>query len=212
MLPVKDDIPTDRLPVVTLALIAANLLVFLLAGAGATLDHGLIPDAPAAGDALASMFVHAGWLHLLANMLFLWLFGPNVEDALGPLRFAALYLVAGLIALGAQVAVDPSSTTPLAGASGAVAAVMGAYLRLYPWARILCLTFVPLAFTIVEVPAVALLALWVALQAALAVVDPGTVAWAAHVAGFAVGLAAARLLAVRVKTPAALLARRGTAP
>ena len=211
MFPVKDDIPTDRLPVVTLTLIAANLLVFVLAGADAALDHGLVPDAPRLDDALASMFVHTGWLHLLANMLFLWLFGPNVEDAVGRLRCVAFYVVGGLIALGAQVAVDPSSTAPLAGASGAVATVMGGYLRLYPWARILCLAFLLFFFTIFELPVVVLLALWVALQAALALADPGTVAWAAHLAGFVFGLAVVRLLAVRVKTPESLLARRGMA-
>lgn len=211
MFPVKDDIPTDRLPVVTLALLAANLLVFVLAGADAALDHGLVPDAPAADDALASMFVHTGWLHLVANMLFLWLFGPNVEDALGRMRFAAFYVVGGLVAVGAQVAVDPSSTAPLAGASGAVAAVMGGYLRLYPWARILCLGFVLLFFTIFELPVLALMALWVALQAALTLADPGTVAWAAHLAGFLAGFAAVRLVAVRIKTPESLLARRGMA-
>lgn len=207
MLPLTDDIPTDRLPVLTLALIAANVLVFLLAGAGAAREHGLVPDDPEPLTWLTAMFVHVGWLHLLGNVLFLWLFGPNVEDALGRLRFAGLYLAGGLVASAAQIAVDPGSTVPLAGASGAVAGLMGAYLRLYPWARVLCVVFAIFFFTFVQIPVWALLALWVAFQVGLELLDPGSVAIAAHVAGLAVGVLVAPLLAVRVKTPESLLAR-----
>ncbi|HEY8584648.1 MAG TPA: rhomboid family intramembrane serine protease [Capillimicrobium sp.] len=207
MVPLKDDIPTDRLPAVTLALIVANVLVFLFAGTDGAREHGLVPDDPAPLTWLTALFVHVGWLHLLGNVLFLWLFGRNVEDALGRARFAGLYLVGGLVASAAQVAVDPSATAPLAGASGAVAAVMGAYLRLYPWAKVLCVVFLLLFFTVVEFPVLAFLGLWVAVQAGLELLDPGSVAIAAHVAGLALGLAAARLLAQRVKTPESLLAR-----
>lgn len=209
MLPIKDDIPTDRVPVVTLALILANVAVLVVFGPGAARDAGLVPADPEPLRWLTSLFVHVGVLHLLGNALFLWLFGPNVEDALGRARFLGLYLVGGLVASAAQVAVDAGSATPLAGASGAVATVMGAYLRLYPWARVLCVAFALLFFTIVAIPMPALLALWVAVQVGLELLDPGSVAIAAHLAGLAVGLLAARALATRVKTPASLLAARG---
>lgn len=209
MIPIKDDIPTDRAPVVTLALIAANVLVFVVFGAGAARDAGLVPADPEPLAWLTSLFVHVGLLHLLGNAILLWLFGPNVEDALGRLRFLALYLAGGLLAGAAQVAVDASATAPLAGASGAVAAVMGAYLRLYPWAHVLCLVFALLFFTIVEIPVLALLGAWVAIQAGLELLDPGSVAIAAHLTGLVVGALVARPLATRVKTPESLLAARG---
>lgn len=211
MLPIKDDIPIDRVPLVTLALIAANVLVFLIGGSGAAREHGLVPDDLEPAAVLTSMFVHVGLLHLLGNVLFLWLFGPSVEDATGRLRFLALYLLGGVVASAAQVAVDPGSAAPLAGASGAVAAAMGAYLRLYPWARVLCLVFVILFFTIVEIPVLALLAAWAAIQVGLELLDPGSVAIAAHLAGFAVGLLLVRLIATDVKTPDSLLDRSRTA-
>jgi membrane associated rhomboid family serine protease len=207
---VKDDIPTDRVPVVTLALIVANLLVFLLVDDAGVSAHGLVPDDPTVATAFSSMFLHAGWLHLLGNLLFLWLFGPNVEDALGRARFLAFYLVGGLVASAVQIAVEPSSTVPLVGASGAISVLMGAYLRLYPWARVLTVVFCILFFTIVEIPVVAILVLWFALQVVLGLLDPGEVAYAAHLAGFAFGLLTARLVATRIKTPESLL-RRGRA-
>jgi membrane associated rhomboid family serine protease len=207
VVPIKDDIPTDRLPLITLALIAANVLVFLIGGSGAARDHGLVPDDPSAGAFLTAMFVHVGVLHLLGNVLLLWLFGPSVEDATGRLRFLALYLAGGVLASAAQIAVDPSATAPLAGASGAVAAVMGAYLRLYPWAHVLSLVFCILFFTIVEIPVLVMLGLWVGVQVALELLDPGSVAIAAHLAGLAFGFAAVTLVARNVKTPESLLAR-----
>jgi membrane associated rhomboid family serine protease len=205
---VKDDIPTDRVPVLTLALIVANLVVFLLVDDGAVARHGLVPDDPTVATAFTSMFLHAGWLHLLGNMLFLWLFGPNVEDSLGRVRFLAFYLVGGLIASAAQIAVDPSSTVPLVGASGAISALMGAYLRLYPWARVLTVVFCILFFTIVEIPVILMLVIWFGLQVVLGLLDPGDVAYVAHLAGFAFGLLTARWVATRVKTPESML-RRG---
>lgn len=209
MVPIKDDIPTDRVPVVTLALIAANVLVFLIAGAEGARDGGLVPSDPDPAAWITSLFVHVGVLHLLGNVVFLWLFGPNVEDATGRLRFLALYLAGGLLASAAQVAVDAGATAPLAGASGAVAAVMGAYLRLYPWARVLCVAFMIFFFTIVEIPVLALLGVWIAVQAGLELLDPGSVAIAAHLAGLIAGAIAARPLATRVKTPESLVAARG---
>jgi membrane associated rhomboid family serine protease len=208
--PVKDDIPTDRVPIVTLALIAANVVCFLVVGAGAAAHHGLVPDHPTAATALSSMFLHTGWLHLLGNVLFLWWFGPTVEDATGRLRFLALYVAGGLVAGFAQVAIDPSSAVPLVGASGAISAVMGAYLRLYPWARMLSFVFVVYFFGAAAIPAAVLLVAWFALQVALGLVDPGAVAYAAHIGGFLFGALVAPLVATRVKTPESLL-RRGAA-
>jgi len=208
--PVKDDIPTERPPLLTYALLLANVVVFFAAGGDAVSRHGLVPSDPSVGDALTSMFLHTGLLHLVGNLLFLWWFGPNVEDALGRVRFLAFYVAGGLVAAAAQVAIDPSSTVPLVGASGAIAAVMGAYLRLYPWAHVLTVILLPFFSTIVAIPAAALLVAWIALQVALALLDPGSVAYAAHLAGFGFGLLTARLLATRVKTPESLL-RRGRA-
>ncbi|UGS33926.1 rhomboid family intramembrane serine protease [Capillimicrobium parvum] len=210
MFPVKDDIPTDRPPLVTYALLLANVVVFLAVGGDAVARHGLVPADPTVRDALSSMFLHTGLLHLVGNLLFLWWFGPNVEDALGRGRFLAFYVVGGLVAAGAQVAIDPSSTAPLVGASGAIAAVMGAYLRLYPWARVLTLVCCLFFFTVIAIPVTVLLAGWIALQVGFALLDPGSVAYAAHLAGFAFGLLTAGFVATHVKTPESLL-RRGRA-
>lgn len=207
----KDDIPTDRLPVITLALIVANLVAFLAVDGGAVTSHGLVPDHPTVATAFSAMFLHAGWLQLLGNLLFLWLFGPTVEDSAGPVRFLALYLAGGLVASFAQVAVDPSSTVPLVGASGAISVLMGAYLRLYPWGRVLTVVLCILFFTVVGIPVLAMLVAWFALQAVLARLDPGTVAYVAQLAGLAFGLAVIPLLATRVKTPESLLRRGRTA-
>jgi membrane associated rhomboid family serine protease len=227
--PLKDNIPTDRVPVVTLALIAVNAIVFLLFhGAGVAADYGLTPHAlthggsgdgpPPALTVLTSMFVHGGVLHLLGNLLFLWIFGPNVEDSMGRGRFLAFYLLGGAAAAGVQVLADPGSTVPLIGASGAISAVMGGYLLLYPWARVLTAVFFVLFFTLVEVPALVMLAVWIGLQVLFGVAhlgDPanaGGTAYLAHVGGFAFGLLAVRLFARNVKTPEMLVRRaRGRA-
>lgn len=210
MFPVKDDIPTDRQPLVTIALIVANVIVFVITGAANGDDGGLVPAHPAIGAAFGSMFLHGGVLHLAVNMLFLWLFGPSVEDAMGRVRFILFYFVGGLVAAGLQIAIDPHSTVPLIGASGAISAVMGAYLRLYPWGKILALVMLPFFATIIEMPAVFLLVAWIGLQVVLGFADPGDVAYGAHIAGFAFGLAVAGFVAIRVKTRDGLL-RRGDA-
>lgn len=145
------------------------------------------------------MFLHASFLHIFGNMVFLAIFGPTVEDAMGRARFVVFYLLGGLVALGAQVAVDPSATAPTLGASGAIAAVLGGYLLLYPRARVLALVFIVFFFTIVEVPAVFLLGFWFAEQlylgaSGLAGTGRGeSVAYFAHVGGFAFGLLLIRL-------------------
>ncbi|HEY5198359.1 MAG TPA: rhomboid family intramembrane serine protease [Solirubrobacteraceae bacterium] len=211
MIPLTDDIPTDRLPIVTLALIAANLVVYvislrhggsLLGGpSNAVADHyGAIPyqfthSGSRWATAISSMFLHASPLHLLGNMLFLFIFGNNVEDAMGRLRFLAFYILGGLAALALQIAVDPNSLAPTIGASGAIAAVLGGYILLYPRAKILSLVFIILFFTVVEIPAILMLGIWFAEQAVLAgagLADPagagGGVAYFAHLGGFVFGL------------------------
>lgn len=151
-----------------------------------------------------SMFTHASILHIGGNMLFLWIFGNNVEDAMGPVKYIAFYILGGIAALALQVAIDPHSTVPTIGASGAIAAVLGGYIVLYPRARVLSLVFIILFFTVIEVPAVFFLGVWFALQAvygATNLTSPtgggGGVAYFAHVGGFAFGVLTIRLLATR---------------
>jgi membrane associated rhomboid family serine protease len=151
-----------------------------------------------------AMFMHASILHIGGNMLFLWIFGNNVEDAMGPVKYVLFYLVGGIAALALQVAVAPNSTAPTLGASGAIAAVLGGYILLYPRARVLTLVFIVFLFTIIELPALVVLGLWFIEQAvfgAAGLTDPtgggGGVAYFAHVGGFAFGLATVKLLATR---------------
>ena len=273
MLPLKDDNPTSRFPIVTVALIVICVGVFIWqlnfptnsrldeAGFGqidqSSLEYGAIPyriTHPSTGDCaigavaevqgqfeagvvcpgtkdyaeararseqnpgsdlgpfsideapwwvtlFTSMFMHGGWLHIAGNMLFLWVFGNNIEDRLGRLRFALFYLLAGLIAVYTQSLIDTSSTAPTIGASGAIAGVLGAYALLYPQARVLTLVFIIFFVTLVEIPALILLAVWFILQfipalGQVAVESGGDqgVAYFAHVGGFAFGLAVAGLM------------------
>jgi membrane associated rhomboid family serine protease len=137
-----------------------------------------------------SMFMHGGWMHLLGNMWFLWLFGGNVEDRLGGLRFIFLYLLGGVLAAGVQWLDNPHSSTPMVGASGAIAAILGAYVITHPWAKLQTLLFVIVFFTIIELPAILFLGGWFAYQFISAKTDMvGGIAWWAHVGGFAAGLA-----------------------
>jgi membrane associated rhomboid family serine protease len=179
-----DDIPKDRHPLVTYALLVASLVVLVMldAGAGA----------------------------LIGVVVFLWWFGPSVEDALGRPRFLAFAVGGAAIGAGVQALVDPSPAVAVAAASGGVAAIMGGYLRLYPWARVLTLVLWPLFSTFVAIPIAVLLAAWIALQVALALIDPGSVAYAGQIAAFTAGAVAARPIAAHVKTPESLL-RRGRA-
>jgi membrane associated rhomboid family serine protease len=158
--------------------------------------------------AFTSMFLHGSFLHIFGNMLFLAIFGPNVEDAMGRVRYSAFYLLGGLVALGAQVLANPSSTGPTLGASGAIAAVLGGYLLLYPRARVLSLVFIVFFVTIIEVPAIFLLGFWFLEQlyfgaAGLASPVGGGegVAYFAHIGGFAFGLIVVRLFARRAHKP-----------
>jgi membrane associated rhomboid family serine protease len=244
MIPIKDNIPTDRLPVVTIGLILANVIVYLLAVAsggslisgpdaheivkyGATpyaLTHpgvhcGLVTPTelgcgrgvsglPAWQTVLTSMFMHASILHIAGNMIFLWIFGNNVEDSMGPLRFLAFYLLGGIAALALQVAISPNALGPTVGASGAIAAVLGGYIVLYPRARVLTLVLIIFFFGVIELPALAVLGAWFIVQAvfgAAGLTDPtnaGGVAYFAHVGGFIFGVLTIRLVATRRK-PAA---------
>jgi membrane associated rhomboid family serine protease len=153
------------------------------------------------------MFMHASILHIGGNMLFLWIFGNNVEDSMGPVKFIGFYILGGIAALALQVAIDPSSTVPTLGASGAIAAVLGGYIVLYPRARVLTLVFIILFFTVLELPALVMLGIWFAIQALYGAADltnpaggGGGVAYFAHVGGFVFGLAAIRLLATKRKS------------
>jgi rhomboid family protein len=243
VLPLRDNVRTARLPVVTIALIALNAAVFfftlglgdrtvrLYDGSGTvrvsgfevatirygftpcTLDRCARPDraevlAPGRTDTsvavrvarasvlltlLTAMFLHGGWLHIIGNMLFLWIFGNNVEDRLGRPRFVVYYLVCGLAASLTQFAIDTGSDAPTIGASGAIAGVLGGYLLLYPRARVLTVVPLLLFFYVVEIPAVLVLLLWFGLQvldgsAALAAPHQSFgVAYFAHIGGFVIG-------------------------
>ena len=153
------------------------------------------------------MFMHGSLLHLGGNMLFLWIFGNNIEDSMSPVRFVAFYLLGGLVAIGAQVLVDPSAAVPTVGASGAIAAVLGGYALLYPRARVITVVFIIIFFTIIELPAMLVLGLWILIQVWLGASDLGSqtigggggVAYFAHIGGFLFGLLAIRLFADRVQ-------------
>jgi membrane associated rhomboid family serine protease len=248
MIPLKDNIPNLRFPLVTVALVAINVIAYLISlrhgggllggpGNETVLHNAAIPydfthpgkyceaqavenafgnaellsrcksgpypgQIPTWQTAFAAMFMHGGLLHIAGNMLFLAIFGPNVEEAMGRVRFVAFYLVGGLVALAAQILVSPNSTVPTLGASGAIAAVLGGYIVLYPRARILSLVIIIFFFTIVEVPALVILGFWFVEQAlfgAAGLANPvgggGGVAYFAHVGGFIFGLLVIRLLA-----------------
>jgi len=150
-----------------------------------------------------SMFMHGGLLHLLGNMLFLWIFGNNIEDSMGKPRFVAFYLLGGVVALAAQTVIEPSSAVPTIGASGAVAAVLGGYALLYPRARITTLLIIVFFATVIQLPALAVLGLWFVMQLVLGAFDPGQfegggVAYFAHIGGFLFGMLVIKLFANRV--------------
>ena len=252
MFPLKDNIPTERTPYVTFALIAINVLVYFFWQKGGLsisdpssahylehlIDYGAFPyelthpgehcDITAAqaiacegqpgvtGTAAAqpstwltpftAMFMHGGLLHLGGNMLFLWIFGNNVEDSMGPLRFVAFYLLGGIAAMALQVAIEPNAAIPTIGASGAVAAVLGGYILLYPRARVVTVIFIVFFFTVLELPALLILGFWFLQQIAFGALDlsnpsggGGGVAYFAHIGGFAFGLLAIKLFASRHK-------------
>jgi len=224
--PLKDNIPTERFPVVTVALIVANVIVYFF------LQDGFVglPDGGAGGDwpistyayipctitgdtpcqtapggpenwvtVFTAMFMHGGLLHLGGNMLFLWIFGNNVEDSMGPVKFLVFYLLGGIAATALQTAINTDSDVANLGASGAVAAVLGGYLLLFPRARVVTVIFIIFFFTIIELPAMFFLVIWFAQQALFGALDlngsGGGVAYFAHIGGFAFGLLAIKLFA-----------------
>jgi membrane associated rhomboid family serine protease len=243
LFPLKDDIPTRRFPILTVAIIAACVFVYFVVERGGwelgttgnerSLEYGAIPyelthpdqeclaqgnqvvcGQPTGDTGMApwwvtiftSMFLHGGLLHLGGNMLFLWIFGNNIEDSMGRVRFVAFYLLGGVAALAAQVLIDPNAPVPTIGASGAIAAVLGGYALLYPRARVITLIFIIIIFTIVELPALLVLGLWFGIQVLYGASElgqplggSGGVAYFAHIGGFVFGLLLIRLFADNVQ-------------
>ncbi|PZR00515.1 MAG: rhomboid family intramembrane serine protease [Cereibacter sphaeroides] len=218
MFPIRDHNPSGRTPYVTWALIALNIVIFLLSlpqlgnetTAWRFFDHwGMVPLYIIEGHdlhaLLTSMFLHGGWMHLLGNMLFLWIFGDNLEDEMGHGGLLLFYLAAGLVAAALQIAADPYSRIPMVGASGAIAGVMGGYLLLFPKARVDVFFFFIIFFRIFPIPAWIMLGIWFGLQLFSGVSDPGGmggVAYWAHAGGFVAGLIMAVPLWLRRGGPA----------
>jgi membrane associated rhomboid family serine protease len=243
LIPLKDDIPTRRFPVLTVAIIAICCAAYFLferglwdlgaTGNERVTEFGAIPyevtnpgddcgptaegavvcegEAGVSGSApeqapwwvtiFSSMFLHGSLLHLGGNMLFLWIFGNNIEDSMGRVRFVVFYLLGGLAALALQIVSDPDSTIPTVGASGAIAAVLGGYALLYPRARVITLIFIIIIFTVVELPALLVLGFWFLLQLLPAFSEPvegGGVAYFAHIGGFLFGMLVIKLFANKV--------------
>lgn len=212
MIPLSDDNPSELKPIVAVILIVVCVVTFLWQfslgqqGDAAIYSLGLIPSVlfgidhlpaelamvPPVTTVFTSMFLHGGWMHLIGNMLYLWIFGDNVEDSMGHGRFLVFYLLCGIAAALAQAAPEPNSQIPMVGASGAISGVLGAYLLLYPHARILVV--IPLGFIIhpVRLPAGLVLALWFGMQFLSNLMAPageGGVAFRAHIGGFIAGMA-----------------------
>ncbi len=222
MFPIRDTVPSRHLPVAMAGLIVANVLVFFLelqlpdgALEGFFQRYGVVPNliTHPAGESsmvyttlLTSMFLHGGWLHLISNMWMFWIFGDNVEDRMGVIRFCGFYLLCGLISALVHVLTNVNSEIPTVGASGAIAGVMGAYFVLYPQARIL--TLIPIFFwpLFVEIPAVIFLGIWLLTQVfsgTAELVDPqavGGIAWWAHIGGFVAGMFLCRVFVQPAKS------------
>ncbi|HEY6508548.1 MAG TPA: rhomboid family intramembrane serine protease [Vicinamibacterales bacterium] len=204
MIPLRDVIPSRSTPLVTIAIIVANAAVFAYqlslgdAGQAFIFRYGLVPVEFSFVTVGTSMFLHGGLLHFGGNMLYLWIFGDNVEDRMGPGRFLAFYVLCGAAAALAQTWMSPSSPIPMVGASGAIAGVMGAYFVMYPRSRIVTLIPIFIFIQLIEVPAVVFLGLWFLLQFVSGLgtaLGPeagitGGIAFWAHVAGFVAGLVA----------------------
>jgi membrane associated rhomboid family serine protease len=203
MIPLRDVIPSRSTPYITLTIIGLNVVAWLVE-ISLPRDvlplflqvYGVVPADFHTSTLISSMFLHGSWSHIVGNMWYLWIFGDNIEDRLGHGRFIVFYLLCGVVAAVGHIAVDPSSTLPTIGASGAIAGVMGAYFVLYPHSRVL--TLIPWIFLqIVEMPAIVLLGVWFLMQlfsagaiAVTASTHGGGIAFAAHVAGFATGVLA----------------------
>jgi membrane associated rhomboid family serine protease len=235
--PLRDNIPTLHIPVVTVTLIAANVVAYFFWQQGGLslgspssdgylcnlYSYAYVPaelteggqvgprgcrEGPTWLTVFTSMFMHGGLLHLGGNMLFLWIFGNNVEDSMGRVKFLAFYLLGGLAATALQTAVGPGSEIPNVGASGAIAGVLGGYLLLFPRARVITLIFIVFFVTFVELPAILVLGFWFVQQLLFGYFELGSagaeggVAYFAHIGGFVFGLLAVRLFAERRRRPA----------
>jgi membrane associated rhomboid family serine protease len=208
MIPLRDVIPSRTFPVFTIAFIVLNSVVFLFeislplpARDSLFSTYGVVPARLELQTLFTSMFLHGGWLHFLGNMLYLWIFGDNVEDRLGHARFVLFYLTCGAAAALAHVWMHPASAIPTIGASGAIAGVLGAYFVLYPHSRVLALVPLFIIWELIEVPAVIFLGIWFLMQFFSGVgslarigVETGGVAFWAHVAGFVAGVAGVLVL------------------
>ena len=206
MIPLKDDIVSSSFPFINTLLIAINTLAFLYElslGPGLNLfmiQYAAVPEKVISTGAMgwtsimSSMFIHAGWAHFMGNILYLYIFGDNVEDALGHFKYLAFYLLCGFGAAWAHILTDPGSSVPIIGASGAIAGVLGAYFLLYPRARVLTLVFLGFFVRIIKIPALVVLGFWIILQLVLGIGSlslrgqGGGVAWFAHIGGFVWGM------------------------
>jgi len=199
VIPLRDTIPSARVPIVNYAIIALNVMVFwheVSLGPRAeafVMEYGLVPREFGFDRLLTSMFVHGGWMHLIGNMLYLYIFGDNVEDRMGHVRYVLFYLLCGAAAGITQSLTSPGSSMPMIGASGAIAGVSGAYLLFFPGSRVVTLVPIFIVLQLVEIPAVFFLGLWFVWQLASGVAtlghDVGGVAVWAHVGGFMAGMA-----------------------
>ena len=212
MIPLRSSEPHYTPATVTLLLIVANVLVFLYElslGNGYQLNHfiatyGIVPDRLRLSSVITSMFIHGGFLHILGNMWFLWIFGRGVEDTLGHVKFLIFYFACGIAAAVVHIAVNANSPIPTVGASGAIAGVMGAYLVKFPRARVVTLVFIIFFITTLDIPAAFLLLYWFAIQFFSGVgsvgysqASSGDVAWFAHIGGFLAGMGLILLMAPR---------------
>ncbi len=214
MFPLRDVIPSRTTPYITVTIILLNAVAWLFE---ITLPpdvlqafvrfYGVVPAALRPITFITSMFLHGGWMHVIGNMWYLWIFGDNVEDRLGHGRFIGFYLLCGVVAAFGQIAMDPASELPTIGASGAIAGVMGAYFVLYPRSRVLTVVFLFIWWELIELPAILLLGFWFLMQlvsaGAIAVTAStgGGVAFMAHVAGFVAGMIGVFVLKQRQASP-----------
>lgn len=214
MIPFKDDNPTHTFPFVTIGLIVANVLAFMwelatpmegerIAFLYGAIPHNIItfestqPVSPLV-SVFTAMFLHGGFLHVAGNMLYLWIFGDNIEDALGPVRFLMFYLFSGVAAAYGYALTDAQSVIPMIGASGAISGVLGAYILLFPRTRVYTLLFFGFFWQVVRIPAVIIIGFWIVLQVISGLLNAGSlqhggVAWFAHVGGFLAGLLTIKL-------------------
>jgi membrane associated rhomboid family serine protease len=211
MIPLRDSQRSNSTPVITIGLIVVNVLAFLYQTSldrfslnHVIMEYGVVPSRLQLTSLVTSMFLHGGWMHLIGNMWFLWIYGDNVEDILGHAKYLIFYLACGVAAALAHVALNGDSRVPTIGASGAIAGVMGAYMVKFPRARIITLIFLFVFVTTIEIPAYAILLYWFVIQIFSGVgsigysqISQGGVAWFAHVGGFVTGIVLVMLMGTR---------------